>query len=863
MLLAAHAGGPGHPSPPAGAGRAAWWIALTAALLVAAIWLMAGSLVGKERQQAVSAETTLNANLALAHEERIARSLQAFDQFLLLLRDDIAQRGKPPDLRQRAAAAQLDPRFVNVVTVVDAQGNVVATTAEAAPINVSDRPYFQAHATDPTDRLLIAPPILGRMTGKWGVFLTRRMNAPDGNFAGLVLMAIDPAYFATVYASTSLRPDSSQALIGLDGITVARRNGDTISFGDDARKSQLFKELPQATSGHYVAVAASDGQLRTISYRQVAGQPLVVVVASSLARVLESVRERERIYWAVAALTTLLVLAVAALAVFTLRRHARSLATVGASELQYRQLFENNLDAVLRVDGAGRVLATNAAACALLRASQAQLREAGAWSLSVADDPRLPALLQARQRDGRARGELTWQRHDGSRFEAEVETSRYLDGDGRDMASLILRDVTDRRRAEAAQQHLDVQLREAQKMESLGTLAGGIAHDFNNILASILGNVAMLRDDLRGDSPGARRLALIDQAALRARALVQQILTFSRRQTEERRPQPLQPLVEDALALLRATLPAQVRLVVQLAAEPLTVHTDATQMQQVVVNLCTNAVQALHGGKGKVEVTLEAVVLDGSGAGQRPGRHALLRVRDDGAGMDAATLQRIFEPFFTTKPVGQGTGLGLAVVHGIVATHGGSVQVDSAPGAGTCFDVLLPLADVPADVPKDALADALPAATEPPPTLPAAPALHMPHRQHLPHLSQGRGQHLLYVDDDEVLRITVENLLQRSGYRVTCHGDPRAALSALHADPTGFDLVISDYNMPELSGLDLARATRRLRPELPVVITSGYVSDELHAGAREAGVWHVMHKQYTVERLVGVVESALSARSAP
>jgi signal transduction histidine kinase len=394
------------------------------------------------------------------------------------------------------------------------------------------------------------------------------------------------------------------------------------------------------------------------------------------------------------------------------------------------------------------------------------------------------------------------------------------------------------RRSDRARSSLEAQLRESQRIESIGTLAGGIAHDFNNILAGILGNVALAREDVGAGHPAQKSLEQIRKASTRARDLVQQILAFGRRQPHALVNQPLQPLVAEAMALLRSTLPASVALDCRLANEPLYARADATQIQQVLMNLCTNAWHALQGRPGRVLVALEAIEVDAqtttrAGTELVAGRYAHLWVQDTGCGMDAATRARIFEPFFTTKPMGQGTGLGLSVVHGIVAAHHGAIRVDSAPGEGTTVHLYLPATD-PEPMPKP------PPGTE-------------------PGVLQGAGQHVLYIDDDDVIVLMVERLLTQAGYRATVFRDGREAVAAVLAEPPAFDLVVTDFNMPGFTGMDVARAVAVIRPDLPVVISSGYISEELQMQAAAAGVRSVIQKQNTLEELARVVRGILAA----
>jgi CheY-like chemotaxis protein/two-component sensor histidine kinase len=327
---------------------------------------------------------------------------------------------------------------------------------------------------------------------------------------------------------------------------------------------------------------------------------------------------------------------------------------------------------------------------------------------------------------------------------------------------------------------------------------------------------------------------------VRARSLVQQILTFSRMQVQELHTQALQPVIEETLDMLRAQVPSQVELHVQMPTEPVHVRADATQVQQIVMNLCTNAWHALPAGRGRIEVGLAAearIAPAQAGAATswpeslRQGRRAHLWIADNGSGMDEATKARVFEPFFTTKEVGRGTGLGLAVVHGIVSVHGGAIQVDSTPGVGSRFDLWFPLQDSPDEVVDSQYG-----------TLVAPP---------------GTGQHVLCVDDDPAMVLMVDGLLRRNGYKVTAYEDPAAALARVKADPRAFDILVTDFNMPGMNGMELATEVSRAAPRLPIIITSGFISDEMRQHATDLGVGALLQKEYTLERLSGLVHQVL------
>ncbi len=356
-----------------------------------------------------------------------------------------------------------------------------------------------------------------------------------------------------------------------------------------------------------------------------------------------------------------------------------------------------------------------------------------------------------------------------------------------------LRGRTERRQLEAERAGLERQLRQAQKMEAIGTLAGGIAHDFNNILQAIVGYADLGHDILPDNHPARAYLEHILRGAQRATDLVNQILTFSRQGESRRRPCALQPVIKEALKLLGATLPSTIEVRAEIDPACPKAIADPTQILQVVMNLATNAYHAMRDTGGRLSVSL-APHWEQENAAQPWLR---LTVRDTGCGMDRATGERIFDPFFTTKEVGEGTGLGLAVVHGIVTDHQGRIRVESAPGAGTTVTVDLPAAEVEEEG----------TAGEP-----AA-------------LPEGRGESIAVVDDDEEVGTILGGILEALGYRPILFTDPRRALVAIRDDPTLTDLVITDQVMPGMTGGELACALDALRPDLPVILLTGYADE--------------------------------------
>jgi PAS domain S-box-containing protein len=381
-----------------------------------------------------------------------------------------------------------------------------------------------------------------------------------------------------------------------------------------------------------------------------------------------------------------------------------------------------------------------------------------------------------------------------------------------------------------AQKDLEGQLLQAKKLEAIGTLAGGIAHDFNNILAAILGYGEMAQKGAAEGSALRRHVDAVVSAGLRAKSLVERILAFSRSGIAERKPVHVESVVAEALDLAAASLPKQVRLVRALVAGDAAVMAEATQIHQVVMNLCANGAQAMKSG-GTLAVSLDVVDKTGSMAATSAlpaGRYVRLVVRDTGTGIPARILERIFDPFFTTKDVGVGTGLGLSLVHGIVTELGGGVEVDGRPGEGAIFTVYLPLASaVAAPAPAD---EAVP---------------------------EGSGETVLIVDDEEMLVRLGEEMVAGLGYEPVGFASSAAALESFRACPERFHAVLTDESMPELTGSDLIREIRKLRSDIPIVIMSGVVTPAFSARARELGATEVMAKPLAERELARSLAAAM------
>ncbi len=429
--------------------------------------------------------------------------------------------------------------------------------------------------------------------------------------------------------------------------------------------------------------------------------------------------------------------------------------------------------------------------------------------------------------------DIFW-RKDGSSFPVRYSCALLIEG-GKVLGAVVtFRDITEQRQIEAEKDRLTAQLAQAQKMEAVGTLAGGIAHDFNNILGIIMGYAEIANLDLPSDSSSKESIAEVLKATRRAKELVAQILTFSRRQTQEKRPLPLVPVIKEALRLLRASLPTTIdirREIDLLEGDDLTLG-DPTQIHQILMNLAANAAHAMRDHGGTLSVFLTRVGFDPADDADvmelSPGQYLKLTVQDTGHGMDRSVLDRIFDPYFTTKGPGEGTGLGLAVVHGIVKNHNGAITVHSEPGTGTVFQVYLP---------------ALAREASP---IEAAPVS----------IATG-SERIIVVDDEEKLVIAIKRMLEFLGYKVTAMTSSVAALSLFRQHPEGFDVMVTDYTMPGMTGIDLAREIIGVRPGFPIILCTGFSEKISEDTVKSMGIRALLMKPVTLRDLAETIREVL------
>ncbi len=812
------------------------------ALLLAEVLVAAAVALGlwSLRRQTLDAELRHLSSLAGAMAAQADATLDAANAVLQVTRDELARAllvpGTPTAdalLRERIAGL---PRFRSLA-ITDAAGDRIATSraATAQPLSVGTRDFFLAARDGPPGGLHLSLPFMARSDGEPAIGVATDWRDANGRFEGAVVLVADPEFLDRDFPRLAPSADTRMAIYRRDLALVADGPGDN---SRDWTSPTLARDLwsnPQAQRAH--ATTLADGEVRLVAARALAHGDLMLVVTRGQAQALAAWAAQA---WLVGAF------AASALIVTLL------LAVRNAREQSLRQAVEEAL------------AAEQARA---LRAFQAAQEGAWEWNPATGQtylSPRMKELLglprdasadrgllvrEALHPDDVASLEAAFGNHPPGgtpRFDHVFRVRRpeggwrhvrtrglAIRGDAGVVFSGSASDVSEELRARDERERLEEQLGRARRLEALGTLAGGVAHDFNNILAAVIGWGELARERVAGDPAVVRRLDQVLQAGERGKALVGRILAFSRGAPRARVPLRLEPVVREALQLLAASLPAGVRLRRDLNAADAVVRGDATAVFEAVMNLCTNAVQAMPGG-GEVTVSLDCLsqthgrtVFEGR---IEPGRHARLRVRDQGAGIAPEALPRLFEPFFTRKDAA-GTGLGLAVVHGVVLDLGGAIDVHSVPGHGACFELYFPCVDDPV-VPEPCAdrADALPL---------------------------GDGRAVLVVDDEPGLVTLAEELLASLGYEpFGAHAGPEA-LARLRAEPDRFALVLTDETMPGLSGTALAAQIHAERPGLPVVLVSGWGGRDFEQRVAAAGVSIVVAKPLTRAELARALAKAL------
>ena len=508
------------------------------------------------------------------------------------------------------------------------------------------------------------------------------------------------------------------------------------------------------------------------------------------------------------------------------------------SEKRYKELFNSITDVVFTHDLEGRFTSANNA---LYELFGFDVDEFIGHRVSDFMNPKITdkfenEYLKGIKKNGHYEGISSYFRKDGSKIYLEYRCALVQPEDGKPFISGIGRDVTERVVAERKIEKLQKQMLQAHKMEAIGTLAGGIAHDFNNILSAVIGYTELALFDVKEGSHLHDSLTEALNSGKRATDLVKQILTFSRQSELMAKPVHLNPLVKEALKMLRSTIPTSIDLEENIVNDFLTVKANPTQIQQVIVNLVTNASHALIEDRGLIKIELEPIILGGDAnevpSGLDAGSYARLTISDNGSGISKEHIDHIFEPYFTTKEKHKGTGLGLSVVHGIVETCNGHITVDSEVNEGTTFRLYFPLA-------KQAVADRQIDWTGPLPT--------------------GK-EHILFVDDESAIVDIQKQILTQLGYTVTARTSSTEALAAFRSMPEKFDIVITDMTMPNMTGDKLAQEIRKIRPGMPIIICTGFSEKFNRQQALQMNIDGFMMKPVDTRKMATIIQKALKVR---
>ncbi len=797
---------------PLGRALIALGLVLVAINIGSAIWDVRSSYDRTERraQRDYSNMTRLLA-------EQTAASMEAVD---LILRD--AQRtGRALEVAEaltRVGEELLRVPQIGAMLVLDAKGAVLARSSQTPAFDpdLVERPFFDVHREGPPDLLHLSQPYRVAPGGQWRFVLSRRLNGADGAFGGVVAAAIEVEAFDRLYRTIELDQGAFITLLAANGALITRVPDPGNVRGRRLPGGQIQKDVERQGRFEGWTTSPISGDRVLLAAHSVRGFPLLVASGSNEAAVLAPWREEAWLIFDRTLLTSAAMLALIALAAWGLARRERALAR---SWRRYQSMIEHSSDAlILSRPTMGGILYASPALERVLGYTMADLQ--GREVMDLMHPEFREIAMKARAELLRTPGKVSvdeakvWHK-DGSWRWIELTRSNLLHEPSVRAVVFNFRDITERKQAEAERTRLESRLRQAEKLEAVGRLAGGIAHDFNNILGGILGYAEMLAETAPAGSPLKRYAENVLTGANRASGLVEQILSYSRSQRGKRAPVELGRIVGETLELVRGSLPAGIELDFQAPEHPLYVVGDATQLHQVTMNLCTNACHAM-GERGVLSVRLGPVEVPAERTlahhALHAGSYARLTVTDTGSGMDQATLARIFEPFFTTKEVGKGTGLGLALVYGIVTDSAGAIDVSSAPGRGSTFTIYLPRVEAPALAEDPA----------------AAP------------VARGRGERVLVVDDEEALVAVTSEVLKHFGYEPVGCSDGNAALAAF--DSGRIDAVIADEVMPGLSGTQLAQALRRRRADLPIVLVSGYTGPMLSERALAVGVTEILKK---------------------
>ncbi|MBI5485097.1 MAG: response regulator [Deltaproteobacteria bacterium] len=821
---------------------------LLIAMVTLLILLLTGFSVWKsvvEYRLTVRSAELLTSGYARALKEHAERAFSEADNILLNAIDHLREHGgidgeNSPHLRAFLTRHPRSTPQIGAIILVNRKGLLFAHSLDA-PVkqaNVSDREYFLHHRDHPEDTSpFLSRPIKSRINGKWRFTLSRAVRSPSGQFEGLVAVAFEMEYFQNFYKSLDLGEKGRFVILRKDGVLLLAVPFNEKDFNVDFSTSYLLKTyLPKAPKGTYHIAAAKallDKTPRIISYESLISFPVVVNANVGTDEVTASWRENayKQAVWTLLVSCVLILLLILLLRQMkeikqAYRSQAEQQAEVASAAAVWQTTFDSVTDAIWVMDIDRNILRCNKSTERVFGRSADQI--VGCLCCEVAHqrpDP-LAACPFQRMIDSRQRAAMQFNIEDRW-FEVSVDPI-FSDSGEITGAVHIVSDITAHKLAENERDQMEMQLRQAQKMEAIGHLAGGIAHDFNNLLTPIMGYAEMAAAKIPEGDPLALKLSGIISAANKARALTKQLLGFSRRQSITPEAMDLNEVIQSFEDIIRRTILESIRIELLLDPEGAFIKGDRSQIEQIILNLTVNAQDAFDGAQGRINIETSRIRMDEEQSrrlpGMTPGEYVLLLFRDNGCGMSAEVINHIFEPFFTTKKAGHGTGLGLATVYGIVKQHNAHISVTSHEGAGTTFKIYFPLCSQ------------------------APPA---PEKTEISSHAKAVGEvTILIVEDNDTVREMVTEMLAGFVYKVLAAADAQKAME-LSAQQTGqIDLLVSDVVMPGMNGPELYELLLLQRPSLKVVFISGYpVNPSLRDGT-VADNFKYLQKPFTTEALL-------------
>ena len=799
--------------------RTALWHRVVASIAIGLLWTVIGATLWHDRMAAEAGAMKDTANLARTFEENIVRTVEAVEQTLLFIRQEYQEDQAVLGQQTWAEGHSFLNNLQVQISISDRNGQETwSNLGPADPhVNVADREHFRVQKASKDDALFISAPLIGRQSNKWSIQFVRKLIAPDGAFDGIAVVSLDPLYLSRFYQSVAIG-EGTIILARTDGTLLARAPAYGPFIGAKLPAGTRDRLLTGASSGSFRTISDIDRVERIVSFRRLDQYPLVVAVGLATSDVFAGYQRTKALYFA----GGLLLSAGIIFAALVIERQRRSILE---SRHALAVTLENMSQGIAMIHADGTVPVFNRRAVELLglppelMTGLPVLSDIVDWQIANDEfgDPstRDPVLARLIKERNLARSAYVYERTRPNGTILEVRSETLPDGS----TVCTYTDITERKANEAALADARSRAAHAERMQALGQLAGGIAHDFNNILQAVQGAASLIGRRATDAAGAARFSRMILEATDRGASITRRLLSFARRGELRAEFVDLGALLLDLRDVLSHTLGSPISVEVEVADDLPPVLADKGQLETALVNLATNARDAMpEGGTLRFNAAPDGVPDGGAHpADLRAGDYVRVTVSDTGVGMDETTLARVFEPFFTTKPIGQGTGLGLSMVKGFAEQSGGGMLIDSAAGQGTAVTVWLPAAD---------RTESLPAVVA------VAPA----------RMSADRRKRILLVDDEIMVRDTLAAALEDAGYAVAVADSGTEALALLRTgEPV--DVLVSDLSMPGIDGLMLIQEAQHSRPGLPAILLTGYAGH-----SAQLAIGGMLHRSFTLVR---------------